>query len=135
MVKLEDHESFVLADIPGLIQGAHQGKGLGTEFLKHIQRTRLLLYLLDVTSEDVKGDYQALIKEIRMFDPLLYQRPKMLALNKIDLLPRFKKTKIGNGKIPICYISALTGRGLEDLLKTIKTKLKEIRKEEEVSGI
>jgi GTP-binding protein len=135
MVKLEDHESFVLADIPGLIQGAHQGKGLGTEFLKHIQRTRLLLYLLDVTSKDVKGDYQALIKEIRLFDPLLYQRPKMVALNKIDLLPHAKRAKINDGEITICYISALTGRGLEGLLKTIKAKLKEIRKKEELSGI
>lgn len=131
MVKLDDHESFVLADIPGLIQGAHQGKGLGTEFLKHIQRTKLLLYLLDVTSEDVKGDYQALIKEIRLFDPLLYQRPKVVALNKIDLLPQFKKTKIGNGKIPVCYISALIGIGLNDLLKIIKSKLVEMKKREE----
>ena len=90
MVKLEDHRSFVLADIPGLIEGAHQGKGLGHEFLKHIQRTKLLLYLLDASSDDIQGDYQALSEEIELFDPLLAQRPKVVVLNKIDLWEKAK---------------------------------------------
>lgn len=130
MVKLEDHQSFVLADIPGLIEGAHQGKGLGIEFLKHIQRTKLLLYLLDATSEDIKRDYEALLKEVKLFDPLLSQRPKVVVLNKIDLLPHVKKTKIGMSKIPVCYISALTGKGIKDLLEIIKSKLEEIKRKE-----
>ncbi len=129
MVKLDDHQSFVLADIPGLIEGAHRGKGLGIEFLKHIQRTKLLLYLLDATSEDIRSDYQALLKEIKLFDPLLSRRPKMVVLNKIDLLPQIKKTKIGKDKIPVCYVSALTGKGLKELLSIIKNKLEEIKKE------
>jgi GTP-binding protein len=128
MVKLEDHRSFVLADIPGLIEGAHRGKGLGIEFLKHIQRTKLLLYLLDATSEDIKGDYQALLEEIKLFDRTLSQHPKLVALNKIDLLPETGRPEIGSGKTPWCYISALTGRGIEDLLNAIRTKLKEIEK-------
>lgn len=129
IVKLEDHQSFVLADIPGLIEGAHQGKGLGIEFLKHIQRTKLLLYLLDATSEDIKRDYQALLKEIELFDPLLSQRPKVVVLNKIDLLSQVKRAKIGMSKITVSYISALTGVGLKDLLKIIRVKLEEIKRD------
>jgi len=129
IVKLDDHQSFVLADIPGLIEGAHQGKGLGIEFLKHIQRTKLLLYLLDATSEDIKGDYQALLKEIELFDPLLSQRPKVVVLNKIDLLPQVKRAKIGMSKTPVSYISALTSKGTKDLLKIIKSKLEEIKRD------
>jgi GTP-binding protein len=130
MVKLGDHESFVLADIPGLIEGAHQGKGLGVEFLKHIQRTKLLLYLLDASSQDIQGDYQALLKEIKLFDPLLGQRPQLVVVNKIDLLPRLRKIKIGSGEIQVCYISALTGKGLSDLLRVIGSKLREIDQEQ-----
>lgn len=126
MVRLEDHRSFVLADIPGLIEGAHRGKGLGIKFLKHIQRTKLLLYLLDVTSQDIKSDYQALLKEIRFFDRPLSRRPKVVALNKIDLLPKNQRPKIGSGKTPVCRLSALTGEGIEDLLKVVGLKLKEI---------
>ncbi|KPK99863.1 MAG: GTPase CgtA [candidate division Zixibacteria bacterium SM23_73_3] len=129
MVKLEDHRSFVLADIPGLIEGAHRGKGLGIKFLKHIQRTKLLLYLLDTTSEDLESDYQALLKEIELFDSLLSQRPKVVVLNKIDLLLKIKRKKIANGKTPVCYISALMGKGLKDLLKTIGSELEKIKKE------
>lgn len=129
MVKLGEHESFILADIPGLIEGAHQGKGLGIQFLKHIQRTRLLLYLLDATSENIKADYQTLKKEIKLFDPLLSLLPEVVVLNKIDLLTKVKKIETGEGEIPACYISALTGEGLKDLLRVIKSKLEEIKKE------
>lgn len=129
IVKLNNHQSFVLADIPGLIQGAHRGKGLGIEFLKHIQRTKLLLYLLDATSEDVKSDYQTLLKEIELFDSLLSQRPQVVVLNKIDLLSKVKRIRIGEGKIPVCYISALTGKGIKDLLKIMKYRLEEIEED------
>ncbi len=129
IVKLNNHQSFVLADIPGLIEGAHRGKGLGIEFLKHIQRTKLLLYLLDASSEDVKSDYQTLLKEIELFDSLLSQRPQVVVLNKIDLLPKLKRIRIGEGKIPVCYISALTGKGIKDLLKIMKYRLEEIKED------
>jgi GTP-binding protein len=129
MVKLEDYRSFVMADIPGLIEGAHQGKGLGIEFLKHIQRTKLLLYLLDVTSEDMEGDYGALVKEIKLFDRLLSRRPQVVAFNKIDLLKEGKRPNLGIDKIPSCYISALTGEGIDELLAVIRSQLKEIEKE------
>ena len=127
MVKLGEHESFVLADIPGLIEGASQGKGLGIQFLKHIQRTRLLLYLLDATAEDVKAEYRALKNEIKLFDPSLSGRPELVVVNKIDLAPRLKKIRLNAGRIPVCYISALTGEGLKELLGIIKSQLSEIR--------
>jgi GTP-binding protein len=126
MVKLEDHRGFVMADIPGLIEGAHQGKGLGHEFLKHIQRTKLLLYLLDASSDDIEGDYKALLEEIELFDPLLARRPRVVALNKIDLCEMPEKTKIDGGKVQVHRISALTGEGLKELLGVLKAKLEEI---------
>ncbi|UCB52031.1 MAG: GTPase ObgE [Candidatus Zixiibacteriota bacterium] len=127
MVKLEDHRGFVLADIPGLIEGAHQGKGLGHEFLKHIQRTKLLLYLLDASSDDIEGDYQALVEEIELFDPLLSQRPRVVALNKIDLWEKAKKVEVNGGKMSVCCISALTGKGLKELLGILRSKLEETK--------
>lgn len=129
MVKAGEHESFILADIPGLIEGASEGKGLGIQFLKHIQRTKLLLYLLDSSSDDIKGDYQTLKKEIKLFDPHLAKRPEVVVVNKIDLMPKVKKIRIGGGKIPICYISAMTGEGLKELLNLLKSQLDKIRQE------
>jgi GTP-binding protein len=126
MVKLDDHRSFVLADIPGLIEGAHKGKGLGHEFLKHIQRTKLLLYLLDASSDDIQGDYRALLEEIELFDPLLARRPKVVALNKVDLCEMAEETRINNGKVSVYHISALTGKGLKELLGVLKSRLEEI---------
>jgi GTP-binding protein len=128
-VNLKDYGSFVMADIPGLIEGAHQGKGLGVEFLKHIQRTKLLLYLLDASSGDLKRDYQKLRREIELFDPTLHRRPKILVINKIDLLPQAGKMKIEDDDTPLCLISALTGKGLSDLLNVIGRKLEEMKQE------
>ncbi len=129
MVRSGEHESFIMADIPGLIEGASEGKGLGIQFLRHIQRTKLLLYLLDSTSEDIKGDYQTLKKEIKLFDPFLAKRPEVVVVNKIDLIPKVKKIRIGGGKIPICYISAMTGEGLKELLNLLKSQLAKIKQE------
>jgi GTP-binding protein len=129
MVKLNENKSFVLADIPGLIEGAHKGKGLGLQFLKHIQRTKLLLYLLDATSSDPKGDYRALRNEIKHFDPQLYERPGLVAINKIDLLPQGKIKKFADDQESICYVSALTGHGLKELLAVIRSELKKQEKE------
>lgn len=134
MVKLKDHKSFVLADIPGLIEGAHRGKGLGIEFLKHVQRTKLLLYLLDAASDDIKGDYQALLKEIELFDPHLSRRPQVVVVNKIDLMQEAKRAKATDGQVPVCYVSALTGEGLENLLNVIGSELKEIERKPEKGG-
>lgn len=128
MVKLNETKSFVLADIPGLIEGAHEGKGLGLQFLKHIQRTKLLLYLLDATSPDLKGDFRTLRNEIKLFDQKLFDRPGVVAVNKIDLLPQRKIKKINNSQKNICYISALTGKGLKELLGIISSELNKTEK-------
>jgi GTP-binding protein len=128
MVRLNENRSFVLADIPGLIEGAHKGKGLGLQFLKHIQRTKLLLYLLDVTSPDIKSDYETMRNEIKSFDPQLFSRPRVVAINKIDLSPKAKTKKIekfNSGQNNICHISALTGQGLKNLLAIIRSQLEE----------
>ncbi len=129
MVKLNENKSFVLADIPGLIEGAHQGKGLGLQFLKHIQRTKLLLYLLDVTSPDIKSDYETLQNEIKLFDPKLFTRPRVVAINKIDLSPQTRIKKFDENQNNICYISALTGQGLKKLLYILRSELKKQKKE------
>ena len=128
MVMLNESKSFVVADIPGLIEGAHQGKGLGLQFLKHIQRTKLLLYLLDVTSPDMKRDYEALQNEIKLFDPQLLKCPRVIAINKIDLLPEGKIKRFNNNQNNICYISALTEQGLRILLDIIRSELEKQEK-------
>jgi GTP-binding protein len=129
MVRLGEHENCVMADIPGLIEGASQGKGLGIQFLKHIQRTKLLLYLLDATVEDIKGEYKSLKNELKLFDPSLSRQPELIAVNKIDLVPGSKKIRLNAGRIPVCFISALTGEGLKELLGTIKSRLSELRED------
>ncbi len=82
---LDDENTLVLADIPGLIEGAHKGTGLGHDFLRHIQRTRVLIHLLDGTSEDPVLDFAQINSELALFDPTLAQKPQIVALNKIDL--------------------------------------------------
>ncbi len=124
LVRLKDYHSFVLADIPGLIRGAHKGKGLGLEFLRHIQRTRVLIFLLDVTSPDLGDQFEALRDEMRLFDPKLLKKKAILALNKVDLLSQ-KDHKVSlNSQLPRCRISALTGEGLEKLLVFLDKELR-----------
>ena len=87
MVKIEEGKNFVLADIPGLIEGAHQGKGLGLEFLRHIQRTKVLIYLFDITTdENLWEQYQTLKKELEKYDKNLLKRPHIIVFNKIDMI-------------------------------------------------
>lgn len=131
VVRLNDHRNFVLADIPGLIEGSHQGKGLGLDFLRHIQRTKLLLYLLDVTTSDLASEYNNLKKELKLYDISLLEKPSILALNKIDLLSDKDKGKLKiNLDTPVVKISALTGEGIKALLKAIDLELKKVKSEE-----
>jgi len=123
-VRVKDYHSFVLADIPGLIQDAHKGKGLGLEFLRHIQRTKVLIFLLDVTSPHLKDQFKALKQEMKLFDPNLLKKRAILAFNKIDLLtPETSKINL-NSRLPRCRISALTGEGLEKLLDLLDKEFK-----------
>lgn len=87
VVAMEDFQSFVIADIPGIIEGAAEGKGLGIQFLKHIERNAVLLFLIPVTSEDPVAEYETLLAELESFNPDMLTKPRMIGLSKIDLIP------------------------------------------------
>lgn len=118
VVYYQPQQSFVMADIPGLIEGAAQGKGLGTRFLRHIERTKVLLFLIAGTHPNINAAYQMLQKELQAHNPTLLQRPHFLAINKIDLLTpsqlaQRKKTLPPN--VPFLSISGLKKQGLVQL--------------------
>ncbi|MCI0595297.1 MAG: GTPase ObgE [candidate division Zixibacteria bacterium] len=119
IVQTDHHKSFVLADLPGLIEGAHLGKGLGHRFLKHIERTRLLIYLLDASSVNPAEDLKKLKNELREFEPRLVKKPFLVALNKIDLLSKAELVALKRewGKKTL-FISAFQHKGTEDLMQT-----------------
>ncbi len=121
VVDLGPGSRFVLADIPGLIEGAAEGAGLGHRFLGHIERCKVLIHLIDVTQDDPAGAYRTIRKEIRAYDPALAERPELVALNKIDALtPELVRDqarqlrKVFKGSIHT--LSGVTGEGVRDLL-------------------
>ncbi|MFM2043063.1 MAG: hypothetical protein RLY86_1639, partial [Pseudomonadota bacterium] len=118
VVRAGDKE-FVLADIPGLIEGAHEGHGLGTRFLGHVERTRVLLHLVDGTQEDVQLAYRTIRKELRLYGGGLAEKPEIVALNKVDALTpeeiEEKRTKLRrSAKKPVVVLSGAAGIGVED---------------------
>ncbi len=120
IVRYETYNSFVVADIPGLIEGAHAGKGLGTRFLRHIERTRLLVFLLDCSVGGVKKQYATLQKELKEHNATLADKPRLIAVSKIDTadeaaLKELKKTSFGKGSI-VLRISSVSGEGIRELL-------------------
>jgi GTP-binding protein len=124
--------SFVVADIPGLIEGAHQGAGLGIQFLKHIERTRVLIHLIDITSielDDPFRPYQIIREELKNFNPDLVEKPEVVALNKIDLIQdqnHVKKLVALYQKqlgVPTFAISALTRKGVSALIHKVSQLL------------
>jgi GTP-binding protein len=118
---IDENTSLVLADIPGLIEGAHQGKGLGHDFLRHIQRTRVLVHVLDGLAEDPLADFSQINSELALFDPALVDKPQIVAFNKIDIdevlarWPEIEKALKQQGYKPMA-ISAATGREVRNLL-------------------
>jgi GTP-binding protein len=120
IVRPAEFSSFVLADIPGLIEGAAEGKGLGFEFLRHIERTRVLVYLLDASSGQPRDDLKVLKRELRKWNPDLAQRPALVVLSKCDLLEDPPPT--GPWKL---RISSATGEGLDKLVETVWRMLQE----------
>ena len=122
VVETRYHDSFVVADIPGLIEGAHQGAGLGHGFLRHIERTRVLLFILDAAEtegRDVLQDYQTLRRELASYNPKLMERPFLVVANKMDL-PQAEANRerlesaLGER---LLFISAVTGQGVEELIE------------------
>lgn len=124
IVRIRDFKTFIMADIPGIIEGASMGKGLGIQFLKHIQRTRVIVYLIDLYEGEVEETLVALKKELASFDKTLTQRPYLVVLNKIDLLDekRLKEIlkKLDNNYIPF---SGVTGKGRKKLINRIEKEL------------
>ena len=119
-----------MADIPGLIEGAHKGKGLGLQFLRHIERTRLLLFLIDITENNVEENYNILCEELGLYQKTLLKKPRIIALTKIDILPESEKGKKINFGFPVKKISAVSGEGIENLLQSVSSLLKkELEKE------
>lgn len=115
------YQSFVLADIPGIIEGAHEGRGLGLDFLRHIERTSVLISLVDGTSADPVSDLGRVEEELALYDAGLTQKPRVIAVNKIDVpevrarLPQLEREFRAAGK-PVYFISAATGEGVEPLM-------------------
>ena len=99
IVQYKDYKSFVVADIPGIIKGAHKGKGLGYKFLKHIERTKILLMMIDSTVEDPQGEYEVLLEELSEFSEVLKEKVKVVAFTKSDLLTDEEKKKLTELKI------------------------------------
>ncbi len=121
IVKYKDYKSFTVADIPGIIEGAHEGKGLGLKFLKHIERTRILLFLIDITSENYQKEYDILFNEIKSYSKKLAEKKKIISLSKADLagdldLKKKAKKKLRNSDSPILVFSSATGMGVPELL-------------------
>lgn len=134
VVRANEDESFVIADIPGLIEGAHQGHGLGTRFLRHIERTRLLVHLVDVsdTGRDPIRDFEIIQNELAQFSPVLRAKLMFVAAAKVDILTepaRLERLRGFSARagMPFFAISALTGEGVDALVRALAERLRELR--------
>ena len=140
IVGYRDNKSFVMADIPGIIEGAAEGKGLGLRFLRHIERNSLLLFMVPGDTDDIKHEYEILLNELRQFNPEMLEKHRVLAVTKCDLLDSeliemLRETLPED--LPVVFISAVTGFGLDELkdvlwreLNTESNKLQAITSED-----
>ena len=139
VVRVGPEQSFVVADVPGLIEGASEGAGLGLQFLRHLQRTRLLLHLVDVAPFDDGVDpvaqAKAIVAELKKYDKALYAKPRWLVLNKLDMVPAAQReaviaefVKRFKHKGPVHAISALTREGCEPLIHAIYQHIHQVQK-------
>lgn len=123
IVSVGEGRSFVVADIPGLIEGAHKGKGLGVQFLRHIERTSVLVFLVEAARPDPRGDYAVLLNELKSFDSQLLKRPRIVAVTKMDLVSgkdekAIRHLSFGRG-VKHHFVSAVTGMGMKELLRAM----------------
>ena len=125
IVKYGNYRSFVMADIPGLIQGAADGKGLGSQFLRHIERTKVLVYLVECINEEIYENFVTLKNELKRHNPELIKRPSLLLLTKTDLIPTelLELEKISK-EIPIVQISSVSGQNLNEAIQAIAELIK-----------
>ncbi len=131
IVALDDERSFVVADLPGLIEGASRGKGLGLQFLRHVERTRLLAFLIEAGSEDAAGVLELLRREIGAYSATLAEKPWLVVLTKADLLPPESRDGAAQaaGLPEAKRVSAHTGEGIRDLLELCWRRLDEVAEE------
>jgi len=125
IVAYRDNKSFVMADIPGIIEGAHKGKGLGIRFLRHIERNSLLLFIIPADSSDIVKEFKTLFNELEKYNPELIDKNKVLAISKSDLLDDELQNEIEKDlpDIPYIFISSITNKGLNTLKDLIWEKL------------
>jgi GTP-binding protein len=124
IVKYRDYKSFVMADIPGIIEGAHEGKGIGLRFLKHIERNSTLLFMVSCDSKDIVEEYKILLHELKEFNPELLEKKRLLAITKCDMIDDeleeemrkdINKRLKGKSKVPFIFISAVSGKNITQL--------------------
>jgi len=135
MVYVSDYESFVMADLPGIIEEAHKGKGLGLRFLRHIERTSVLLFVIPVLADDPAEEYRKLRDELKAYSAPLLDKPHVVALSKVDtlapderdLIPDLVGTDFPDG-VPLLPISAVAGIGLDDLKHTLYDMVQDVKK-------
>ncbi|MEC0225583.1 GTPase ObgE [Paenibacillus alba] len=145
VVDVGDGRSFVMADLPGLIEGAHEGVGLGHEFLRHVERTRVIVHVVDMSAADGRDPYEDFLKineEIKLYNAKLEQRPQIVVANKMDMpdsednLTLFKERLAADGKeVEVYAISALTRGGIQELLYKISDIVESIPNAPEVEGV
>ena len=118
IVEVRDHKSFVMADIPGIIEGAHEGRGLGTRFLRHIERNSVLLFMVPADADDIRREYEILLGELTQYNPELLDKQRLLAVTKSDMLDEQliaeMRTHLPEG-IPALFISSVTGYNIPQL--------------------
>ena len=117
IVSYRDDKSFVMADIPGIIEGAHEGKGLGIRFLRHIERNSILLFMVPADSKDIKAEYEILLNELKMYNPEMLDKKRLLAISKSDMLDDELMNEMRNELPDIArvFISSITGQGIVTL--------------------
>ena len=135
----DDYDRLVLADIPGLIAGAHENKGLGHRFLRHIERCKILILILDMAGTDTRDprdDYKQLLKELELYDPALLDKPRLVAANKMDedaAVANLKKFQKRYSKVELVPISCLSEEGIPKLRKELLKRVKKMRAKEKKS--
>lgn len=126
IVEYHDRQSFVMADIPGIIEGASEGKGLGLRFLRHIERNSLLLFMVPGDTDDIKREYEILLNELKQFNPEMLDKHRVLAVTKSDLLDDELISMLHEtlpSDLPVIFISSITGYGLNELKDTLWREL------------
>jgi GTP-binding protein len=134
MIYVSEFETFVMADIPGIIEGAHEGRGLGLRFLRHIERTSVLLFVIPITSQDLGGEYRQLVHELESYEADLMEKPHVVALSKIDVLAPDERALLPEvvadpfpDDVPLVPISAVANVGLDRLKYALFEKVKAAR--------